>query len=134
MAWEVQYGDKLDLLRKMAAREGKLPSSLAGEPKVSLHALPYLSAFKRLHSSRIIGPGGIPSGIPLSEIEAYARIFNFTDIGDRQDLVHYVKVCDEAWLTEAEKRRASGNAVKHTPSRGRQPGHGYRFPRGRAGA
>ena len=106
------------MLLKIAAREGKLPSALANKVSPTDHAAPYLTAFKRLHSSRILGANGTPSGIPLSEIESYARVFGFDDLEDRLDLVHFVKICDDAWLAEVNKRRKPvGNAGKHTKSR-----------------
>ena len=69
----------------------------------------------------MIGPNGIPSGIALSEIEAYARMFGFDTLEDRFDLMHYVMVCDRTYLGELEKRRPkqSGGTVKHTPGRRR---------------
>ena len=72
-----------------------------------------------MHSSRMIGPNGIPCGIPLSEIESYARMFGFDTLEDRFDLMQYVRACDDAWLTEMQKRRPkqSGNPVKHAKGR-----------------
>ncbi len=120
MTWEVNYGDRIDLLVKMASRGGQLPPALANRPELTRHAAPYLSAFKRLHTSRSIGPNGTPSGIPLSEIESYARMFGFDDLEDRFDLMHYVRICDDVWLSEIKKRspKPGGTAGKH-PSRRR---------------
>ena len=102
----------------MASSSGKIPPALANRPVPTRHAAPYLSAFKRLHSSRIIGPNGQPSGIALSEIESYARMFGFETLDDRFDLMHFIKVCDDTWLTELNKRRKPvGNPGKHTTSR-----------------
>lgn len=111
----------MDTLLKIASTSGKLPSALANRPVPSRHAAPYLSAFKRLHSSRIIGPNGAPSGIPLSEIESYARMFGFSNLEDRFDLMHYVRICDDVWLSEVKKRsrKPDGNPGKHTPRRRR---------------
>lgn len=50
-------------------------------------------------------PDGSPSGLLLSEIESYSRIYGFWSFDDRTDLVHYVKVCDATWLAEMKKRR-----------------------------
>lgn len=108
----------MDLLRKIAEREGKTPAALKEEPEVSHHALPYLTAFKRLQSSRMIAPDGSPVGISLLEIEAYARMFGFDTLEDRHDLLHYVKICDHAWLEEV-KRRQSARTVKHPKGRRR---------------
>ena len=121
MLWEIQYGERAGLLKKMAERGGKLPSALANKPEPTRHAAPYLSAFKRLHFSRMIGPNGIPSGIALSEIEAYARMFGFDSLEDRFDLMHYVMVCDRLWLEEMMKRRPKQGAgtVKHAKGRRR---------------
>ncbi len=75
----------------------------------------------------MIGPNGAPSGIAFSEIEAYARLLGFDDLDDRVSLVHYVKVCDYAWMTETGKRRGSGGGAKqHTSSGSRLPGDGNR--------
>lgn len=116
----MNYGERLPVLLKMAERGNKLPAALASRPTITEHAAPYLTAFKRLHSSRMIGANGTPSGIPLSEMESYARMFGFGSLEDRLDLVHYVKICDDAWLTEVNKRRKPvGNPGKHTPSRRR---------------
>jgi len=116
----MNYGDRLDMLQKVATRSGKMPSALANRPLLTDHAAPYLTAFKRLHSSRIMGPNGTPSGIALSEIESYSRMFGHDSLEDRLDLVHYVKICDDAWLTEVNKRRKPvGNAGKHPPGRRR---------------
>uniref|UniRef100_A0AAU7VGH1 Uncharacterized protein n=1 Tax=Dinoroseobacter phage vB_DshS_R26L TaxID=3161158 RepID=A0AAU7VGH1_9CAUD len=116
----MSYGDRIAMLQKMAEREGKMPPALANRPVVTEHAAPYLTAFKRLHSSRMMGANGTPSGIPLSEMESYARMFGFGSPEDRLDLVHYVKICDDAWLTEVNKRRKPvGNPGKHTPGRRR---------------
>lgn len=62
-----------------------------------------------------MGANGVPSGIPLSEIEAYARMFGFDSLADRFDLMHYVRVCDQTWLKEIAKR--SKDVGKHTKSR-----------------
>lgn len=68
----------------------------------------------------MIGSNGNPSGIALSEIESYARMFGFASLEDRLDLVHYVKICDDAWLNEVNKRRKPvGGPGKHPPSRRR---------------
>lgn len=40
----------------------------------------------------------------MSEIEAYSRLFGFDGFEDRVDLVHYVKVCDSAWIEQMKKR------------------------------
>jgi len=116
----MSYGDRIAVLQKIAERSGKLPSALANRPVPSTHAAPYFAAFKRLHSSRMMGGNGTPSGIALSEIESYARMFKFDSLEDRLDLVHYVKICDDAWLTEVNKRREPiANARKHAPGRRR---------------
>lgn len=68
----------------------------------------------------MIHPNGTPGGIPLSEIETYARMFGFDEtLEDRFDLMHYVKVCDDTWISEMTKRRAkpSGNPGKHATRR-----------------
>ena len=114
----MNFGERLDMLLKMASSSGKTPPALANRPLPTRHAAPYLSAFKRCHSSRIIGPNGQPSGIPLSEIESYARMFGFETLADRFDLMHYIKVCDDTWLSEVNKRRKPvGNPGKHTKGR-----------------
>lgn len=115
----MNYGDRIAVLQKMAVREGKLPPALANRPTPTRHAAPYFAAFKRLHTSRILGPNGAPGGIPLSEIESYARMVGFESLEDRLDLMHYIRICDDAWLGEVGKRRqpASGDAGKHPPSR-----------------
>lgn len=56
----------------------------------------------------MIGPNGIPVGIPLSEIEAYSRMFGFDTMRAKEDLVIYVRACDNVWLEEMDKRRPSG--------------------------
>ena len=96
-----------------------MPSALANRPEPTRYAAPYLSAFKRLHSARIIGPNGHPSGIAITEIKAYARMFGFDSLEDRFDLMHFVKVCDDAWMQQAEKRRPkeNGAAGKHVKGR-----------------
>jgi len=67
----------------------------------------------------MIAPNGQPSGIALSEIESYARMFGFETMDDRFDLLHFVKVCDDIWLKEVNKRRTKtgGNPGKHTTRR-----------------
>jgi hypothetical protein len=66
----------------------------------------------------MIGPNGQPSGIALSEIESYARMFGFETLDDRFDLMNYIKVCDDTWLAEMNKRRKPvGNSGKHTTGR-----------------
>lgn len=65
----------------------------------------------------MIAPNGQPSGIALSEIESYARMFGFETLDDRFDLMYYVKVCDDTWLQEMNKRRKPVGTGKHTPGR-----------------
>jgi hypothetical protein len=105
VTWEVEYGERLGFLQKIAEREGRLPPALASRPTPESHALPYLAAFKRLHSSRMIRPDGSPCGIAMSEIESYSRMFGFDSFDDRLDLAHFVRVCDAVWMAEMKKRR-----------------------------
>jgi hypothetical protein len=65
----------------------------------------------------MIAPNGVPSGIPLSEIQAYAEMFGFDSMQDRFDLMQFVKACDEVWLQQVEKRRSNGNPKQHTKTR-----------------
>ena len=90
-----------------------------------MHAAPYLAAFKRLHTSRIIGDEGVPSGIAMSEIESYCRMFGFDSLEDRFDLMHYIKFCDSIFLEEVGKKR-SARAKQRPTSGGRQPRRGTR--------
>ena len=116
----MHYGDRIGMLQKIAEREGKLPSALANRAVPSDGAAPYFTAFKRLHSSRILGPDGTPSGIALTEIESYSRMFGFDSLDDRVELVHFVKICDDAWLAEVNKRRTPvGGSGKHSSGRRR---------------
>lgn len=103
MWWEAEYGERIDLLRKMAKSSGKLPAALANEPHTLPQAEPYLSAFKRLHSSRMIAGNGHALSIPVSEVFAYAQMFGFDDLAEREDLIYFVRCCDDTWLSQVNK-------------------------------
>lgn len=110
MRWEKNYGSRLDVLEKMEKR-GKNPKALADRPLPFPPAVPYLSAFKRLSFARGFGPNGEPQAIPISEVEAYTRMFGFTDV---DDFLYFIQVCDHAWISAEVARH--GNK---SPSRSR---------------
>jgi hypothetical protein len=113
VTWEVAYGDRLPLLEKMAEK-GVMPEALANRPEVSAHAASYYNAFVRLHSSRL--SAGMP--IPLTAVEAYARMFAFDDLDERAELLRYVGACDRAFLAESGKNQDDVPG-KHTEGWGR---------------
>jgi hypothetical protein len=118
--WQVEWGDKVETLNKMRARDGKAPSALANRPEPTLHASTYLSAFNYLSTSRIVTVEGVGS-IPVSEILAYADLNRLNGLEDRQDLLFYVQVCDLAYLEALRRKQPKHGSGKHATSRGRLP-------------
>lgn len=73
----------------------------------------------------MIGAEGAPSGIPMTEIEAYGRMFGYDTFEDRFDLMMYVRFCDDVWLEYVGNKRR--DSAKHKPKGGgRLHGRGAR--------
>lgn len=77
-------------------------------------------AFVALSGARSIGLG--PEPIPISEIEAYARLMRLDGADEREELVRLVQAMDRAYLAW-RAQRAAGRRVDHTGrSQARRPG------------
>lgn len=100
------------------AADGRTPAALRSRPQPTLAAQPYLAAFRELTSSRTMTTDGI-GPIPMTEIEAYARMTGVTTISDRRELIYYVHACDAAYLEAIKKRRPARGARKRPADRGR---------------
>ena len=71
------------------------------EPKLTDGNAPVYAAFLDLSPSRPAGVGATP----LTEIEAYLRLFGHTGCDDAQEFVALIRACDGAFL-EARVEKA----------------------------
>jgi hypothetical protein len=62
-------------------------------------------AFWQLSHSRQVGMGEGP--IPVSEVEAYCRFYDITDLGEREWLLAGVQALDQEYLTVRSEQQAS---------------------------
>ena len=60
--------------------------------------------FTLLSASRGAGMEG-PRPIPMSEIEAYCRVYGLTGLEERDDLTWMVRAIDQVYLDLCEQRR-----------------------------
>ena len=108
MAWELQWGKQRKFLEE-AAKLGDTPPALLNKPKLSLWAAPYWTAYWDLDSSRQLGGTGA-GPIPMSEIEAYLRLKNITDLDERGCYITMIRALDSVYLKHmAEQREAERN-------------------------
>lgn len=84
-------------------KEGdELPAFVERMPSVEPHLVWYVEAFRSLANSRPVGMGLGP--IPLSEIEAYVRLFGLVD-DDLERFVHLIHALDAVYLKWANRKK-----------------------------
>jgi hypothetical protein len=120
MTWELRWGKQAEQLRSVADKTGKTPKALEDEPEIYPDVLWLWDAFWLLHRSRPIGMTVGP--IPLTEIEAYIRLYQVQQV---ELLITAVDALDRLYLEhEAEQHRskvktpAGGTTKQKRGSRG----------------
>jgi len=102
MDWQCEWGQYLPQIISKHKQGDDLPAFVERMPVLpdSLHWV--RDAFSTLAASRNIGMAAGP--IPLSEIEAYVRLFGLVD-DDLERFVHLIYAMDGAWLKWANKKK-----------------------------
>jgi len=97
LLWELQWGSKLKFLMQVQETTGSPPTALLNRPKLTLWIAPYYEAYSTLNGSRQIGMNGA-GPIPLSEIDAYTRLYGITDQDEKEKYVTMINALDSAYL------------------------------------
>lgn len=91
----------------MLERRGQpLPEWITNAPQVPDHQAPVWAAFNTLSDSRQMGMSAGP--IPLTEIEAYLRLFDITDPDDVDEYLTLIRRMDREYLkvsSEMQERK-----------------------------
>jgi hypothetical protein len=92
---------------KQAKRCGDpIPDRIKNKPKLRIGLEPYLDAFHELHTERQGGFG--LTQIPWSSIVKYTEVYELSGEA-REDMLHFVRVLDDAYIALMEKRQKNGN-------------------------
>ena len=95
-----RVGDKASKLIDILTDHDRPITAWAVEPKLTDGNAPIYAAFLDLSPSRPAGLGAIP----LTEIEAYLRLFGHPGCDDAREFVVLIRACDAALLeARAEK-------------------------------
>jgi hypothetical protein len=97
----LSWGDKEKFLRGLEERGEAVPA-LQNKPELDEFLIPYWKAFQVLSSSRQIGMG--IGAIPLTEIEAYMRIYGIEDQEEREDMVYLIGEMDRVFIEYCNKK------------------------------
>jgi hypothetical protein len=81
-----------------------LPPWIADAPQVPDHQAPVWAAFQTLTDSRQMGMAAGP--IPLTEIEAYLRLFDITDPDDVDEYLTLIRRMDREYLKVSSEQQS----------------------------
>lgn len=102
----------------MAQKTGKLPRELENEPDIEARLLPYVEAFAVLNAGRSAGMTANP--IPLTEMEAYIRLYQVADI---VRFIRLIRAMDKAYMDHsADKAKVPKNGHRHSRPQARRIG------------
>jgi hypothetical protein len=92
---------------------------LEEEPEIEERLLPYVDAFAVLSAGRTVGMAANP--IPLTEIEAYCRLYQ---VEDTDRFIRLIRAMDGAYMDymdhKAEKAKANQNGHRHSRPQARR--------------
>lgn len=83
-----------------------MPEALKNRPELNNWVMPCWNAFQLLTASRPLGMGGV-GPIPLTEIEAYCRMYQVDDLDEREQLVTMIRALDSVYLVKQAAIRAA---------------------------
>jgi hypothetical protein len=104
--WQVEWGDRIDFLKALAARSGREPQALADRPELFEDLQAVAEGFAVLSVGRTVSVGVAavaPDPIPLAEIEAYCRL---NGIADGAEFSRLIRAMDATYLERYRDRRA----------------------------
>ncbi len=118
MAWELQWGGKLEFLKKLA-EQGQRVEALENQPRLKPWLAEYYRAFNALSSSRQVGMGGV-GPIPMSEMAAYFEVFEVRDLEERDTYITMIQALDSVYLKHVNKPsdQPKGKSGRRYPSDG----------------
>ena len=117
MAWELEWGPKLDFLKTLQ-EQGQEPEALKNRPRLKPWVADHYKAFQTLSNSRPIGMG-VVGAIPISEIAVYLDLFRVCDYGERETFITMMQAIDSVYLKHVNKRDEAA-APKPKPQRKRR--------------
>ena len=94
-----------------------MPKELEDEPEIDERLLPYVEAYAVLNAGRTSGMTANP--IPLTEIEAYCRLYEVADISR---FVRLIRAMDGAYMgyVADKAKKAPQNGHRHTRPQARR--------------
>lgn len=101
MEWEAEWGEHLEFLEAQE-QEGYDVPALDRRPRLPPRLQKYLDAFYTLSHGRVFLFGAC--GLPLSDLEAYCRIFG---VYDQELFVRHILAMDRVYLSEVNKKPPS---------------------------
>jgi len=102
LAWELEWGPKLDFLKTLQQQYGVEPDALKHKPRLKPWVADYYKAFQMLSSSRPIGMGAV-GAIPISEMAAYLDLFGILDHEERELFITMMQALDSVYLKHVNK-------------------------------
>ncbi len=105
----MRWGSNKEYLLKLEEQGENIPA-LQATPELRGYLIPYWQAFNILSPSRQIGLG--VGAIPLSEIEAYIRLYEITDSEEKEELLYFIREMDGVFLKHHKKDKGTQNATK----------------------
>lgn len=103
MAWELEWGPKIEFLKTLQKQHGVEPDALRSRPRLKPWVADYYKAFQILSSSRPIGMGAV-GAIPVSEMAAYLGLFGVRDREERETFIKMMQALDSVYLKHMSKR------------------------------
>ena len=94
--WHLKYGQKRDWFEEIEETEGKQFDFLDEKPELYPDLYNDWKAFWMLSGSRQIGMG--LGNIQISEIYAYMKMLEITDISERELLLTRIQILDRTYL------------------------------------
>ena len=85
------------------AKDGEDVPALKNRPLPTMYQRQFWEAFHSLSSSRRFHSAGI-AAIPISEIEAYLRIYGIADLNVRHLYVVHIQALDDKYTTHYAKK------------------------------
>jgi hypothetical protein len=104
----VEWGDKEQWLRDIAAEDGKAPKALLAQPEIAPHLKTAWRAFWALVDDRQTGAMGGASGIPFTAIDRYAARYGVDDPDAFDRFAQRIRVIDAAYLLHKDKQTPEG--------------------------
>jgi len=118
LAWELEWGPKVEFLKTLQQQHGTEPDALRFRPRLKPWVADYYKAFQILSSSRPIGMGAV-GAIPISEMAAYLGLFGVRDHEEREHFIKMMQALDSVYLTHMNKRAEAATEQSKAPRKRR---------------